>query len=61
MQYSENGADNCEKRDGIWPVPLAQRLNIRGTALRAIHNRMCSDRAPTSNEKELSRGYRERG
>jgi len=50
MQHREYQRKDENECDGIREVALAERLNTRGTALRAIHHRMLADRAATSNK-----------
>jgi hypothetical protein len=60
MQHRECQRENENERDWIREVALAEQMNTRGTALRAIHHRILADSAPTSNETEMSCGERER-
>ncbi len=60
VQHREHQREDDNERDGIREVALAQRLNTRATALRAIHHRVLTDSAPTSNEKKLSHRWRRR-
>jgi hypothetical protein len=39
MDKSESGTDNCDQREGIGKVSLAECLNRIGTAFGAAHHR----------------------
>ena len=45
MQHREYQRKDENECDGIREVALAERLNTRRTALRAIHHRMLADSA----------------
>jgi hypothetical protein len=56
MQHRECQREDENECDGIREVALAEQMNTRGTALRAIHHHILADSAPTSNEREISHG-----